>query len=64
MKKQINCNHFIKESKKTSVYSYKLIGAELNLCKSCEKKLRKEIIQQDKDEKEIHEELRRRGWKK
>ncbi len=63
MKRQINCNHFIKESKKTSVYSYSLIGSELNLCKKCEKKLRKEIIQQDKDEKEINEELKRRGWK-
>jgi len=55
MKRQINCNHFIKESKKTSVYSYDLIGAELNLCKKCEKKLRKEIIEQDRIEKEIRE---------
>lgn len=53
MKKQINCNHYIKESKKTSVYSYDLVNAELNLCKNCEKKLRKEILEQDKCEKEL-----------
>jgi len=53
MKKQINCNHYLKEAKKTSVYSYDLIGAELNLCNVCEKKLRKEIMEQDKFEREL-----------
>lgn len=44
--KQINCNHYIKASKKTSVYTYKIVDAELNLCKACEKKLRKEVLEQ------------------
>ena len=52
MKKQINCKHYIKEAKKTSVYSYNLVGAELNLCVACEKKLRKGILKQDKIEKD------------
>jgi hypothetical protein len=53
MKRQINCKHFLEESKKTSVYSYKLINAELNLCKSCEKKLRKEILEQMSFEEQL-----------
>ena len=53
MKQQINCKHYIKEAKKTSVYSYDLIGAELNLCVGCEKKLRKGILKQDAIEKEM-----------
>jgi len=61
MKKQINCNHFIKESKKTSVYSYNLIGVELNLCVACEKKLRKAIFEQDAIEKETYNKMPRRG---
>ena len=53
MKKQINCNHYKKESKKTGVYTYNLIGAELNLCVACEKKLRKAIFEQDAIEKKL-----------
>jgi hypothetical protein len=53
MIRQINCKHYLKESKKTSVYTYKLINAELNICKNCERKLRKQILEQDKIEKEI-----------
>jgi hypothetical protein len=50
MKKQINCIH----DGKTHCYSYDLINAELNLCNKCEKKLRKEIIEQDKIENELN----------
>jgi hypothetical protein len=64
MIKQINCPHYIKESKKTSVYTYKLIGAEINLCNSCERKLRAEIIEQDKQEKEIGELSKTHKWLK
>lgn len=53
MKKQLSCKHFKKESKKTSFYIYSLIGAELNLCNACEKKLRKQILDQDKIEMEL-----------
>ena len=53
MKKQINCKHYIKESKKTSVYSYALVGADLNLCVVCEKKLRRGILEQDAVEREM-----------
>jgi hypothetical protein len=54
MKKQINCPHFSKESRRTSYYTYALINAELNLCNQCEKKLRKKIFQQAKDEDECN----------
>lgn len=53
MKRQINCPHYLKEAKKTSVYSYNLVAAEINLCNACEKKLRKGIIEQDKTEKKL-----------
>ena len=49
MKKQINCIH----EGKTHCYSYDLINAELNLCNKCEKKLRKEIIEQNQVENEL-----------
>ncbi|CAK0756793.1 conserved hypothetical protein [Azospirillaceae bacterium] len=64
MKKQINCKHYLEESKKTSVYSYDLIGAELNLCKACEKKLRKEILEQDKIENDINKLSNKHPWMK
>lgn len=53
MTRQIYCKHYLEESKKTSVYTYSIVGAEINLCKNCEKKLRKEIMEQDKLEKSI-----------
>lgn len=53
MKRQINCKHYLKESKETSVCTYKLIGAELNLCKGCEKKLRRQILEQDRIESDV-----------
>ena len=52
MKKQIYCNHYVKD-KKNSVYSYDLIGSEINLCGRCEKKLRKQILEQNEIENEI-----------
>ena len=51
--RQINCKHYVKECLKTSVYSYDLVAAELNLCKACEKKLRTQMIEQDRIEKEM-----------
>lgn len=60
MKKQLYCIHFVKESKKTSVYTYNLINAELNLCNACERKLRKEISEQIKCEDEIKSYLKKR----
>ena len=51
MKRQVNCKHYEKQSKKTSVYTYKLPSFELNLCNGCEKRLRKQILEQDKIEK-------------
>lgn len=59
--KQLNCKHYIKERMKTGVYTYKLINAEINLCKSCEMKLRKQIIEQDKVEKWFKKKVRK--WK-
>lgn len=62
MKRQINCKHYLKEAKKTSVYTYKLINAELNLCVACEKKLRKEILEQDKIEKGLEKDKIKHPW--
>lgn len=53
MKKQINCPHYSKQAREYNVYTYNLINAELNLCKQCETKLRKQILEQDKLEKEL-----------
>ena len=53
MPRQIYCGHWRKKVKKTSAYSYKLINSEINLCKGCEKKLRKQILEQDKIEREL-----------
>ena len=53
MRKQINCKHYVKEARKTGVYSYDLINSELNLCRACERLLRKEIKEQDRIEKEM-----------
>lgn len=62
MKRQISCNHFKEEVKKTSVYEYKLIGSELNLCNKCEKKLRKQVLEQDSIEKEM--DIKMKEWDK
>ena len=62
MYKQLYCNHWKKDAKKTSVYGYKLIVSELNICKNCEKKLRKQILEQDKIEKEMDGTIKK--WKK
>lgn len=51
MKRQVNCKHYEEQSKKTSVYTYRLPSFELNLCNRCEKRLRKHIIEQDNIEK-------------
>lgn len=46
MKKELFCNHYSTEAGKNAVYTYKLIDSEINLCDRCEKKLRKQILQQ------------------
>jgi len=61
MNRQIYCKHYETESRKTSVYTYSLIGLDINCCNKCEKKLRKQIIDQDKIEKESKEEVEK--WK-
>jgi len=43
---QVDCPHYLKAVKKDGGYSYNLVGAELNLCRACERKLRKEIQKQ------------------
>lgn len=48
-KKELACLH----AKISSFYVYEIVGADLILCKECEKKLRAEIFEQDKIEKEI-----------
>ena len=49
---ECQCKHYSKEARKTGVYTYQLIGKELNLCKACERKLRNQIIEQKKIEDE------------
>jgi len=46
MKKQIGCKH-----KDKWCYTYELEEENIDFCKKCEKKLRKQIIEQDKLEK-------------
>lgn len=45
--KTIKCSHYNGDG-----YTYNLRGMILDLCSRCEKKLRKQIFEQDKDEKE------------
>lgn len=59
--KIIECRH-IKEA--PSFYIHKLIGANLCLCKHCEKKLREEIFAQIKVEKEVDELAKKHKWMK
>ncbi len=48
MKKQINCEHYDRIMKKMQdAFSYSLIGAELNLCKKCESKLIKQMLEKE-----------------
>jgi len=44
--RQINCEHYLKECNKTDVYTYHLDMADLNLCKRCERLLRKQVKEQ------------------
>ena len=46
MNRQVNCKHYETEARKTSVYTYSLIGLDINCCNKCEKKLRKQILEQ------------------
>lgn len=66
--RDFTCQHII-EKKDKSIYTYKLIGRELDICERCEATLRKQIFEQDKIEKEmkpfadkcrIYEELRKK----
>ena len=57
--RQINCKHYLRESKKTAVYTYRIVGADINLCKMCERKLRKQIIDQKAIEDWSHKETAR-----
>lgn len=52
-RKQLYCPHWMQAARKTSVYCYKIFGADINLCKKCEAKLRKEIKIQSELEKEL-----------
>lgn len=57
MKREIHCNH-IKRGMSTT-YIYDLIGSSLFLCNKCEKKLRKEIMEQDKIEEDMRKKFKR-----
>ena len=52
MKRNVYCKHITKKIEK-SIYIYKLIDFDLNICDKCEKKLRKLILAQIKIEKSI-----------
>jgi hypothetical protein len=49
--KDFTCNH-IKKKKDKSIYIYHLINRDLCLCERCGAKLMKQVIEQDKVEKE------------
>ena len=50
-RRQIYCKHYEEQAKITFVCTYYLIGADLNICAKCEKKLRNQIKRQIKAEK-------------
>ena len=52
-RRQINCKHYLELVRKTSVYTYNLTDFELNLCNRCERKLRKQILEQIELEKSL-----------
>lgn len=52
-RRQVNCKHYEEEARRTGVYTYQLIGMDINLCNACEKKLRKQIFEQDSIETEM-----------
>ena len=45
----------VKEAMKTSVYTYSIQCADINLCKVCERKLRKEVLEQARVEEEVRD---------
>ena len=49
--RDFTCQHINKKQEK-SIYIYRLIGRDLCICEKCEAKLRKQIFEQDKVEKE------------
>lgn len=48
MKIDINCRHYNGDG-----YTYKIVNGEINLCVKCEAKLRVQIFEQIKIEKEV-----------
>ena len=50
MKKELDCPHPEKHC-----YTYNIISGEINLCEKCENKMRSQIFEQDKIEKEVEE---------
>jgi len=57
MKKNIYCKHYLKEARITETYTYKMISGEINLCRKCEAKLRKQILEQIELEKKCERKL-------
>lgn len=49
--KDFECQH-IKKKQDKSIYVYKLINRNIYLCEKCEAKLRSQVFNQDKTEKE------------
>ena len=50
--RDFTCEHILQKKDK-GIYTYKLIGRDLDICECCEAKLRKQIFEQDKIEKEM-----------
>ena len=54
LKRELHCNHMKRGM--STIYTYDLVSSSLHLCSKCEKKLRKEIIAQDKFERKLDKE--------
>ena len=52
--KDLECQH-VKKKQDKSIFIYHLINRDLCICERCEARLRKQVFQQDKDEKEVQD---------
>lgn len=58
--KDFECQH-VKKKRDKSIFIYHLINRDLCICEKCEAKLRKQVFEQDKIEREAKQEMKLRG---
>lgn len=58
--KDFECQH-VKKKQDKSIFIYHLINRDLCICEKCEAKLKKQVFEQDKIEREAKQEMKLRG---